>query len=39
MVEQVAPSDANVMITGENGTGKGVVARMLHQSRCVLPSH
>jgi DNA-binding NtrC family response regulator len=32
MVEQVAPSDANVMITGENGTGKGVVARMLHQS-------
>src|SRR6201997_697277 len=31
MVEQVAPSDANVMITGENGTGKGVVARMLHQ--------
>jgi DNA-binding NtrC family response regulator len=32
MVEQVAPSDANVMITGENGTGKNVVARMLHQS-------
>src|SRR3984885_11364921 len=32
MVEQVAPSGANVMITGENGTGKGVVARMLHQS-------
>jgi DNA-binding NtrC family response regulator len=32
MVEQVGPSDANVMITGENGTGKGVVARMLHQS-------
>jgi DNA-binding NtrC family response regulator len=32
MVEQVAPSDANVMITGENGTGKGVIARMLHQS-------
>ena len=32
MVEQVAPTDANVMIAGENGTGKGVVARMLHQS-------
>jgi DNA-binding NtrC family response regulator len=32
MVEQVAPSDANVMITGENGTGKNVVARMLHQA-------
>ncbi|MBV9298298.1 MAG: sigma-54-dependent Fis family transcriptional regulator, partial [Verrucomicrobia bacterium] len=31
IVEQVAPSDANVMITGENGTGKNVVARMLHQ--------
>jgi DNA-binding NtrC family response regulator len=31
MVEQVAPSDANVMITGENGTGKGVLVRMLHQ--------
>jgi DNA-binding NtrC family response regulator len=30
IVEQVAPSDANVLITGENGTGKGVVARMLH---------
>src|SRR6201997_2283339 len=31
IVEQVAPSDANILITGENGTGKGVVARMLHQ--------
>jgi DNA-binding NtrC family response regulator len=31
IVEQVAPSDANVLITGENGTGKGVVARLLHQ--------
>ena len=32
IVEQVAPSDANVMITGENGTGKNVVARLLHQN-------
>jgi DNA-binding NtrC family response regulator len=32
IVEQVAPSDANVMITGENGTGKNVVARLLHQA-------
>jgi DNA-binding NtrC family response regulator len=31
IIEQVAPSDANILITGENGTGKGVVARMLHQ--------
>jgi DNA-binding NtrC family response regulator len=31
IIEQVAPSDANVLVTGENGTGKGVVARMLHQ--------
>jgi DNA-binding NtrC family response regulator len=30
IIEQVAPSDANILITGENGTGKGVVARMLH---------
>jgi DNA-binding NtrC family response regulator len=31
IIEQIAPSDANVLITGENGTGKGVVARMLHE--------
>jgi len=39
IIEQVAPSDANVLITGENGTGKGVVARMLHQLslRCAQP--
>ena len=29
MIERVGPSDANVLITGENGTGKGVVARAL----------
>lgn len=30
MLHRVGPSDANVLITGENGTGKGVVARTLH---------
>lgn len=30
MIEQVANSDANVLILGESGTGKEVVARNLH---------
>ncbi|HSM87895.1 MAG TPA: sigma-54 dependent transcriptional regulator [Candidatus Limnocylindrales bacterium] len=29
-ISQVGPSDANVLITGEHGTGKEVVAQMLH---------
>ncbi len=31
MIQKVAPSDARVLITGENGTGKELVARSLHQ--------
>jgi len=30
IVTRVGPSDANVLITGENGVGKGLVARALH---------
>src|SRR6478672_5303578 len=30
VISRVGPSDANVLILGENGTGKGVVARALH---------
>jgi DNA-binding NtrC family response regulator len=32
MMERIGPSDANVLITGEHGTGKEVVARWLHAS-------
>jgi DNA-binding NtrC family response regulator len=31
ILERTAPSEANVLITGENGTGKGVIARAIHQ--------
>ncbi len=30
MIARVAPSDANVLVSGENGTGKGLVAQALH---------
>jgi DNA-binding NtrC family response regulator len=30
LIERVSGSDANILVTGENGTGKGLVARVLH---------
>ena len=32
MIEKVAPSDARVLITGQNGSGKELVARALHDN-------
>jgi two-component system, NtrC family, response regulator HydG len=30
-VEKIAPTDANILILGENGTGKGELAKYIHQ--------
>ena len=39
MIQRVAPSDARVLVLGENGTGKELVARWLHlkSARCDAP--
>src|SRR5437660_3201277 len=39
VVQRIGPADANVLITGENGTGKEVIARSLHavSSRAAKP--
>jgi DNA-binding NtrC family response regulator len=39
MIDRVAPTDARILITGDNGTGKELVARLLHEksSRAVNP--
>jgi DNA-binding NtrC family response regulator len=31
LIERVGPSEANVVLTGEHGTGKSLVARILHE--------
>ncbi len=30
VVSRIAPSDANVLVLGENGTGKGLIAQLIH---------
>jgi len=31
MVSRIAPTDSTVLVTGESGTGKGVIARAIHE--------
>ncbi|OGB23098.1 MAG: sigma-54-dependent Fis family transcriptional regulator [Burkholderiales bacterium RIFCSPLOWO2_02_FULL_57_36] len=31
LISKVAPTDSTVLVTGDSGTGKGVIARLIHQ--------
>jgi len=39
LIKQIAPTDANILILGENGTGKSLLAERIHQlsARCHQP--
>lgn len=39
LIEQVAPTDVEVLVTGESGTGKELVARALHSRSCRKDGH
>jgi DNA-binding NtrC family response regulator len=36
-IDKIAPTDANILILGENGTGKDLVARAIHQQSLRAP--
>ena len=38
MIDKVASTDARVLITGPNGTGKELVAHQLHEKVIVFPN-
>jgi len=35
VIDKTAPTDANILISGENGTGKEVIARLIHQKSLI----
>jgi len=39
LISKVAPTDSTVLVTGASGTGKGIIARRIHQlsTRCAEP--